>query len=606
MKKILSFFKDYPKLVAVLAIFVGSLSAEYIFKQQFVAQIIVSISGGVMALILLKEMIKTLRSGKYGVDILAITAIISTLLVGEYWASLMILLMLTGGESLEDYAAKKANSELKNLLDKSPKIAHVVNDEEIFDVGIEKVKIGQIILVKTGEIVPLDGEIVSGISDFDYSSMTGESAPITKKVGDEIVSGVVNGGSPVKLKVMNDSENSQFQQIIHLVKESEKNPANFVRMADRYAVPFTLFAYFISFAAWIISGDPVRFAQVLVVASPCPLILAAPVAIIAGMSRFSRAGLVAKSGSALEKIASAKTFAFDKTGTITKGVLNLSEIIPSGEFSKENLLKIVAEMEKNSSHVLAKSVQKYCNENNIQINQNRVKDLEEVIGFGLKAKVGMDEFKVGNYEFAGGDSDDKINKTTIFVSKKDKFIGKITFEDEIRPEANQVISNLRKNGIKQIMMLTGDNQYSAQEIAKLAGISENEVRPKLTPQGKIEMLQSVAKVNRPLIMVGDGVNDAPALAIADTGIAIGLNGSTAATDSADVVILRGGLDQITNALTISRETMNVAKQAVLIGIFICVVLMAIAAFGVIPALIGAALQEVVDVVSILWALKARK
>lgn len=466
--------KHVTKLGITIITGVLALLFEFILHQPNWAYGIILITGSVMALMMFWEMIQTLREGKYGVDILAITAIVATLAVGEYWASLMILIMLTGGDSLEDYAAGKANQELKSLLDNSPQKAHRLNGENLEDVSVEEINVGDELVVKPGELVPVDGLVKTGTSTVDESSLTGESKPIEKNPGDELMSGSVNGDGSLKMVAEKTVADSQYQTIVNLVKESAARPAHFVRLADRYAVPFTLIAYLIAGVAWFVSKSPTRFAEVLVVASPCPLILSAPIALVAGMGRSSRHGVVIKSGTMVEKLASAKTIAFDKTGTITQGQLSVDQVQP--------------------------------------------------INAGITA----------------------------------------------------------------------------------AEVGITEVHGECLPQDKLTILKELPKENHPVIMVGDGVNDAPSLAAADVGIAMGAHGATAASETADVVILKDDLSKVSQAVEIAQDTMKIAKQSVLIGIFICVLLMLIASTGIIPALIGAMLQEVVDTVSILSALRARR
>lgn len=309
----------FKKFSITVLIGMTALICEFIFKRPTLAFLIIAITGGILAFFMFIEMIKTLRSGKYGVDILAITAIVATLVVGEYWASLMILIMLTGGDSLEDYANKKASRELQTLLDNTPRTAHQLMNDQLKDIPVEAVEINDLLVVKPGELVPVDGKVVKGESQFDESSLTGEAKLVLKKAGDELMSGSVNGDGSVQMIVERRAADSQYQQIIKLVEESKEKPAHFVRLADRYAVPFTLIAYLIGGISWWVTKNPVRFAEVLVVASPCPLILAAPIALVAGMSRSSKNGIVIKTGTAVEKLARTKTVAFDKTGTITKG-----------------------------------------------------------------------------------------------------------------------------------------------------------------------------------------------------------------------------------------------------------------------------------------------
>ncbi|MGM0292495.1 heavy metal translocating P-type ATPase [Enterococcus sp. AZ062] len=587
----------FKKFAMTLLIGAVALISEFMFDRPRLAFMIIAITGGTLAFLMFVEMIKTLRSGKYGVDILAITAIVATLLVNEYWASLMILIMLTGGESLEDYAQKKAGQELQSLLDNTPRTAHKLQGDQQLDVAVDTLEIGDHLVIKPGEIVPADGRVIMGESTFDEASLTGEAKPMSKKVGDELMSGSVNGDSSVKMVVEKRAEDSQYQLIIKLVEESKEKPARFVRLADRYAVPFTFIAYLIGGIAWWASGDPVRFAQVLVVASPCPLILAAPVALVAGMSRSSKSGIVVKTGTAVEKLAETKTIAFDKTGTITKGILEVTGVAPVDGFSEVELLRVAASAEQGSAHILARSLVQAVPQ------LLPVTDLKEISGQGITATVDGMQVKVGNARFIDV-SEAKTDTTAIYVAIDGKYAGTIYFSDTIRPEASKTIANLKAQGITDLLMVTGDGRTVAEAIAEEVGLTE--VHARCLPQDKLTILTSIPKEKRPVTMVGDGVNDAPALTVADVGIAMGAHGSTAASESADVVILKDDLERVAEAVMISRETMKVAKQSVLIGIFVCVFLMIVASTGVIPALFGAMLQEVVDTVSILSALRAKK
>lgn len=587
----------FKKFAMTLLIGAVALISEFMFDRPRLAFMIIAITGGTLAFLMFVEMIKTLRSGKYGVDILAITAIVATLLVNEYWASLMILIMLTGGESLEDYAQKKAGQELQSLLDNTPRTAHKLQGDQQLDVAVDTLEIGDHLVIKPGEIVPADGRVIMGESTFDEASLTGEAKPMSKKVGDELMSGSVNGDSSVKMVVEKRAEDSQYQLIIKLVEESKEKPARFVRLADRYAVPFTLIAYLIGGIAWWASGDPVRFVQVLVVASPCPLILAAPVALVAGMSRSSKSGIVVKTGTAVEKLAETKTIAFDKTGTITKGMLEVTGVAPVQGFSEAELLRVAASAEQGSAHILARSLVQAVPQ------LLPVTDLKEISGQGITATVDGRQVKVGNARFIDV-PEAKTDTTAIYVAIDEKYAGTIYFSDTIRPEASKTIARLKAQGITDLLMVTGDGRTVAEAIAEEVGLTE--VHARCLPQDKLTILTSIPKEKRPVTMVGDGVNDAPALTVADVGIAMGAHGSTAASESADVVILKDDLERVAEAVMISRETMKVAKQSVLIGIFVCVFLMLVASTGVIPALFGAMLQEVVDTVSILSALRAKK
>lgn len=587
------------KLVATLVVGIIALLIEFVFDQQLAAQIVVTVAGSIMAISMVIEMIKTLKSGKFGVDLLAIMAIVATLAVGEYWASLMVLVMLTGGDTLEDYASKKAGQELKSLLDNSPQMAHLIKENKLVDIAADDVAVGDLLLVRPGEQVPVDSQVVEGTTTVDESSLTGESRLIEKTVHAELMSGSINGDQAITIKALSKAADSQYQAIIKLVKESAEQPAHFVRMADRYAVPFTIISVLIALVAWLISGDPVRIAEVLVVASPCPLILAAPIALVSGMSRASKNGIIVKTGTTIEKLALAKTIAFDKTGTLTRGKLDVNSVYAVAPFNKTDLLHFAASAEQRSGHVLARSLIAYVDTDQL----STVSQLKEVTGQGIEATVDGRDVKVGKAKFV---SDEAIQETTqiaMYISVDGQYAGYINFLDQLRPEAKKTIEQLKQLGLRRALMLTGDHATIAESIATDVGIDE--VHGGLLPKDKVDILRSIKKDHRPIIMVGDGVNDAPSLTAADVGIAMGAHGATSASDSANAVILKDDLTRVASAVSISKDTMRIARSDVLTGIVILIILMLIAATGVIPALIGAIFQEAVDTITILLALRAR-
>ncbi|WP_203650911.1 heavy metal translocating P-type ATPase [Secundilactobacillus yichangensis] len=590
---------NYRRLWAVVGVGMVSLILAFGLHQPVWAQILVTVLGSLIALLMFIDMVKTLRSGKFGVDLLAITAVIATLAIGEYWAALIVLLMLTGGDALEDYAAHKANADLQSLLDKSPQQAHLMVDGSIKAIAVDQVDVGNQLLVKPGEVIPVDGTIISGGTTLDESSLTGESRPVDKVTGDTVMSGSVNGDASIQMVADQKAADSQFQNIVRLVKQAEAQPAHFVRMADRYALPFTILAYVIAGTSWIVSGDPVRFAEVLVVASPCPLILAAPIALVAGMSRSSQSGIIVKTGTTLERLAKIKTVAFDKTGTITQGHLKVNEILTQPAVDQKQLLTLAAATEQQSNHILARSLMQAAPDQ-----LPTASDVKETTGGGVQAEIDGHLIRVGKADFAMTDGTiQKVEDTAVYVSADDQYLGCVTFTDELRPEAVTTMSELHELGIKNLMMISGDRQSIAEKIAKAVGIDR--VYAECLPGEKIEVLKKVPENQRPVAMVGDGVNDAPSLVTADVGIAMGASGATTASESADAVILKDDLRRTVIAVRISRATMHVARQSVMVGIIICTVLMMIASFGVIPAIFGALLQEVVDTVTILWALRAR-
>ncbi|MCL2676715.1 MAG: cadmium-translocating P-type ATPase, partial [Streptococcaceae bacterium] len=499
--------KNSQKLVLVFIIAISALLASFVFHQGHVAYLIVTIAGGVLALSMFVEMIQTLRSGSYGVDLLAITAIIATLWVGEYWAALIVVLMLVGGETLEDYAAGRANRELAALLKKSPDIAHVKEGEKIVDKDLKEVTVGSVLLVKPMEVVPIDGVLLSKVATLDESSITGENKPKELNEGGPVVSGSVNGNSTIEIETTVDSENSQFQKIINLVKEAKDTPANFVRLADRYAIPFTIIAYVIAAIAYFSSGDPKRIAEILVVASPCPLILAAPIAFVSGMSRASKNGFLIKNGSVIEKLATAQSIFFDKTGTLTEGKMEVDGIHPVENVSETDLLDMVYSIEKESTHPLAKAVTAYAETQSVHILP--VSDVTEVAGMGVSGNIDGQKINIGRATFAHAPENLGF-ETAFYVSRNEQYIGAVTFSDTLRHNAGQVVSALRQQGLQNITMLTGDNTLVADKIAYEVGIEQ--VYSQMMPDQKLNQIKE--ETARPTVMVGDGVNDAPALALA--------------------------------------------------------------------------------------------
>ncbi|WP_204121880.1 MULTISPECIES: heavy metal translocating P-type ATPase [Levilactobacillus] len=590
--------RQYKQFWFVIILGVIALWLQFVNHQAGYAQILITGLGILLALMMFVEMVKTLRSGKFGVDLLAITAVVATLAVGEYWAALIVLLMLTGGDALEDFAARRANSELQELLNNSPQSAHKADGDMITDVAIQTVVVGDRLLVKPGEVMPVDGTLETGPTTVNESSLTGEARPIDKQAGDTVMSGSVNGEASVYLIADQTADNSQYQNIVRLVKQAESQPAKFVRMADRYAVPFTLLAYVIAGIAWYLSGDPVRLAEVLVVASPCPLILAAPIALISGMSRASRNGIIVKTGTTLEKLAQVKTFAFDKTGTITQGKLVVDKVVPVTAVPTETLLQLAASAEQHSGHVLAQSLVAANTEPLLVAT-----DVKETTAQGVVATINGQVVRAGKASFVTDEPVKKPDQTAVYVSAAGVYQGYVSFSDQVRPEAAQTMNDLHHLGVGNLLMISGDREPIAKQIAGEVGIDQ--IHVECLPADKIQVLADLPAEHRPVAMVGDGINDAPSLATADVGIAMGAHGATAASESADAVVLKDDLTRVSTARAIAHDTMRVAKQAVMIGIIICTVLMLIASFGVIPAIIGAVFQEVVDTVTILYALRAR-
>lgn len=570
-----------------------------------------AILGGTALLLtlpLLRAMWHDLQNGTYGVDILAATAIVTAVLMREYWAGIVIVLMLTGGEALEDYAENRAKREMSALLNNAPRRAHLVRGKKEYDVSVKTVKAGDKIVIRPGEVVPVDAVILHGNSSVDESSLTGESTPQQKTVGADLLSGSVVIDGVIHARASRAAADSQYEQIIKLVRNAAASKAPFVRMADRFAIPFTVIAFGIAIGAWVISGDSLRFLQVLVVATPCPLILAAPIAIISGISRASRAGIIVKNGTALERLANAKSIAFDKTGTLTHGQLRVASIQTFGRHSQKQVISYAAALEKSSNHIIANAVIAYAEHQKIVI--PKVKMVRETSGQGLVATVVGKQVLVGrsilldtfNITVPPQAQAAANTQTSAFVAINNTLAGIIFFEDGIRPDSKQTIARLVRSGIEDTYLITGDTQTVALRVAKQVGIARQNVMAHALPIDKLKTVERVAKA--PVAFVGDGVNDAPVLVAADVGIALGAKGSTAASESADIVIMQDNFSKVADIRDISQRTFRIARQSILTGIGLSIVLMLVFATGRFAPVVGAAAQEVVDVVVIFNALRA--
>lgn len=601
--KILSLVRRYPFVGVALLVGLTGWGLESA-PWEFAAQLVVSAFALLIAAIKAWGMVKSLLAGHVGLDVLAVTAIVATVAVSEYWASLLIVLMLTGGEALEDYAEGRAERELSSILEHVPQVAHrLAADGSIEDVPVDLVEVGDRLVVRPSEVVPVDATLASDGASFDESSLTGESLPSDKVTGDAVMSGSINGAGAIHIVATTRAADSQFQRIVELVREAKGSKAPLVRLADRYAVPFTLVAYAIAGVAWWLSGDSTRFAEVLVVATPCPLLIGAPVAFMAGMSSAAQSGIVIKNAGTLERLARAKTVAVDKTGTLTHGTPRVIDVRPVG-MTADELLIVVGSAEQYSSHVLAGALRSAVAERGLPLRD--VTDAHEVATHGVQATIGGATVFVGKPKYVASIAtgvpplDLQPGEAAIYVSIDGVFAGSVTLRDEIRPDAAATLAALRRLGIQKVMMLTGDIEPVAEHVGRELGIDD--VRAECLPEDKVTAVRDATP--RPVIMVGDGVNDAPVLAVSDVGIAMGAKGSTSAAESADIVILLDDVSRVARAVSIGQRTVAIALQSIWLGIGFSLVLMIFASFGWLPAIVGAALQEVVDLVSILGALRA--
>lgn len=605
LNRIRHFFGEYKALGFVIVAIAIGLALE-LTDNHTAARLLLSASAIIATLPLVWGMVQTIRDGGYGLDILAATAIITAIIMREYWAAIVIVLMLTSGEALEDYAESRAQSELKALLDHKPQQAHLLNGTQVKDVAVSTVQTGNTLMVYPGEIIPVDAVILQGSTSVDESSLTGESIPAIKDVGAELLSGSINVEGSITIRALRPEAESQYEQIIKLVRSAASSQSPFVRLADKYSIPFTVVSFLIAGVAWAISGESLRFLQVLVVATPCPLLLGAPIALISGMSRAAKHGIIIKTGAALERLAAVQTVAFDKTGTLTKGKPVVTEVRTYGNYTKDQVLGYAAALEAESRHVLAEAIVVAAQATGHKV--RKAKQVKELAGHGLFGRIDGKDVVVGRPGLL--DTHDiampkdfkltSLTKTSALVAVGNQLAGVILFEDEVRPETTGMLRQLKKLKIKHVAMVSGDNKTTATAIANKLGIED--VYPECLPRDKIIAVEGMR--HRPVAFVGDGVNDAPVLTISEVGIALGARGSTAASESADVVIMTDDVSKVADSIAIAKRTFSIATQSIMIGIVISIALMAIFATGKFKPIYGAAIQELVDVTVILNALRA--
>ncbi len=548
-----------------------------------------------------------------GVDVIAVLAIGGALLLGESLAAAVIGVMLATGAWLERFANQRAHRELSALVSRAPRTVHRYEDGTIVDQPIAAVEVGDRLLVKPGEVVPVDGTVAGSAAALDESALTGESRMVTREEHDSVSSGAVNAGMPFDLVATATAERSTYAGIVRLVEEAQSSKAPFVRLADRYAVLFVPLALGISGLAWLVSGDPVRALAVLVVATPCPLLLAAPIAIVAGISRSARRGIIVKGGGALETLARARAVLFDKTGTLTAGRPHVAGITVAPGQDADNVLRWAASLEQVSPHVLAASIVVGARERGISL--SLPEGASEDPGSGISGRVEGVDIRVGTAEFAasGGQmpawARDVRRRVTldgatgVYVAANGVLVGALVLDDPVRPESPRVIRALRRAGVRRIVMVTGDHYGVADLVG--AAIGTDAVLAERTPADKVDAVaEERENTDGVLVMVGDGINDAPALAAADVGVAMGARGATASSEAADVVITVDRLDRLPEAIGIAGRSRTIALQSVLAGMAMSIVAMLIATTGVLTPVVGAVIQELIDVVVILNALRA--
>jgi heavy metal translocating P-type ATPase len=560
------------------------------------------------------SIVRTLAQGRVGVDAIALVAMAGALAIGPYLAGAVIALMLSGGNALEASASRRARRELTALLERMPSIAHRRHGGGWEEVPVERLEVGDVVLVRAGELVPVDGDVQSAEAVVDESALTGESLPVTRVRGAAVQSGVANAGDAFELLATRLASESAYANLVRLVRAAETQRAPFIRLADRYAAIFLPLTLAIATAAWVASGDAVRAVAVLVVATPCPLILAAPIAIVSGVSRAARAGVIVKGGTAIERLGEARTVLLDKTGTLTLGEPAVEEVVPFGGYGEEEVLRLGASVDQLSAHVLAEALVHDAEKRRLALSEP-VDAIEEP-GQGMEGGVDGRRVAVGSvawlrqrgYEVGDaervGDGGDDAGLAKVLIGVDGRLAGVVVMADRLREDARELADELRAAGVRRVAMVTGDRQAVAERIAAETGLDR--VYAERSAEQKLDVVRGMRSDPElsPVVMVGDGVNDAPALALADVGIAMGGPGATVSSDTADAVITVDRIDRVATAVSIGRRSLGIARESVVFGIGLSLIAMGFAACGYIQPIGGALLQEGIDVAVILNALRA--
>jgi len=560
-------------------------------------------------LALLAEIVTSLRRGDLGLDIVAALSMTAALLVGENLAAAIVALMYAGGQYLESYAERAARREMTALLSRVPRTAMRHRDGRLEEVALDLVVPGDRLLVRQGDVVPVDGTVVEGVAVLDQSALTGESLPAQQRTGESVLSGSTNVGDAFDLKATRLAAESTYAGVIRLVEAAQRSRAPMSRLADRYAIIFLAVTAALAAAAWALTGDPIRAVAVLVVATPCPLILAVPVAIVAGLSRAAKLGILIKGGKAIETLARVRALVIDKTGTLTHGQAKIVSIRVTDSITPDGLLLIAASLDQASKHIIAQTIVAEARGKGLALAIPT--DVVETPGEGITGRVDGRLVMVGGAHFIAGKVADSGLTTlgrdrpsgalTVAVAIDGKLAGLMILSDELRAGTQTMLDELRALGIERIVLATGDRHEVAETVA--AGLSIDLVRSELTPDQKILVVLSERK-NGPVMMIGDGVNDAPALAAADIGLAMGAKGAAASAEAADVVLLVDQLDRVLPAIRIARRSRFIALQSVIAGMGLSILAMIAAALGFIVPVEGALLQEVIDAAVIFNALRA--
>jgi len=558
-------------------------------------------------LALLVEIVCSLRRGEVGLDIVAALSMTAALTFGEQLAAVVVALMYAGGQYLESFAERHARREMTALLARVPRTALRHRGGELEDIPIESIVPGDRLLVRQGDVVPVDGTVADGLAVLDQSALTGEPLPVQHESGELVMSGSTNAGEAFDLFALRRAAESTYAGIVRLVEAAQRSKAPMSRLADRFAMVFLAVTILMAAGAWFLTGDPIRTVAVLVVATPCPLILAVPVAIVSGLSRAAKQGILIKGGKPLETLAQVRSLVIDKTGTLTRGHAQVVSLDVAKGLAPNEVLRLAASLDQASKHVIAQAIVSEARHRGLHLVVPA--DVVETAGEGIEGSVEGRRVTVGGTRFVTsrlvnhGATLQRLKKpgsVVVAVAIDGHWTGALTLADELRAGTETLLQNLRRLGIDRIVLATGDRREVAEAVT--AGLSIDAVRADLTPDQKVMVVLSERK-NGPVMMIGDGVNDAPALAAADIGLAMGAKGAAASAEAADVVLLVDQLNRIVPAIKIARRSRFIALESVYAGIGLSVAGMIAAALGHITPVQGALIQEAIDVAVILNALR---
>ena len=649
-RRVLGIVKGYPVPFMAVTLMLASLVLWLAGRGDITNWLLLAVAllGGVP---LLWETLRQLFHREFGVDLIAILAIGGSIFLGQYLAGALVVLMMSGGEALEAYALRRARSSLSALAERAPRSAHIWRGEELINIPADQIEVGMVIVVKPGELVPVDGVVTSGSSSVSEADLTGEPVPVRKAPGMLVLSGSVNLDGVLEIRASKRSAESKYAQIVRLVEEAQTQKAPIHRLADRYSVWFTIAAVSLAALAWALSGDSVYALAVMVCASPCPLILATPIAIMSGIDLAARNGIIVKSGEAIEQLGEVDLAVFDKTGTLTLGTPRVTAIVrgepedpgaeaqgndgsggsdlpPDGD--EGTLLRLAASVEQLSTHILSRAVVEAAQERSLPLSS--ADDFEEVFGKGVRGRVPLiAEDRQGVWSSAGDDVEVAVGNRTFMkhldipvpsslLAERERRVesgqicsflavgkhveGLLVLQDVPRAELSRLSSDLRAAGIKETILLTGDSEVVAQQIGKIARVDR--VISRCLPEDKVRIVKELEQQGHRVLMVGDGINDAPALATATVGMALGTQGLTAAASASDTVLLSTDILRVVRAVLLGRRVMRVAVQGIWVGMGLSAIAMLFAAFGFISPPAGALIQEAFDVIVILNALRAGK